>query len=609
MPSITLQINDKAYPVFTFESVAAVNTISLYQTTLISHMLDMPMVELMDPARINITQDKQVSYYWGVVTALEQYYEHGHLLVSLTIEPRLQLLSYEAIPRVLSEQSIIDVTAQCLTSIGYTATQQQYRLMRNYLNRTYMAQMPQQTTLDFLYRLWSEQGLHYFFQGDADYETLCLLDNNQLYQRSKQHAVPIITDTGLTPHRAYGLYQVQLQYHMLANLSMSYYLTAKSDYLHFQIGEVIEVDAASLHDKYSGLYIVSKLQSTAKQIDSAMVDYQVSIKLVPMTQVAFPLRYIPKQMVTVFRGRILSDNEYGYMDEQGYNRVQPLFHQGLSGPASKPVPRIHSYGLGGMREQGECFPLRQNSEVLLSILENNIDEPVILGALANCSYPSPVVQSNAQQNIIRTLAESYLLFDDTPSHQRICFSLDNGNQLLFDTQQHCVLLESQVGDLSMYAQHDLIFCCQQSHRVHVAGTVEYQVKQAYSCITYNGNLSMNAVNVLIRAKQALAFTAQGDFTASSDENIAFTSNAGITIAAKQGEICYQAKQGAISIVAADDIRIDAVNMLELAQQTAILSMRDGSIRLHGQAIQLNSQRGVMLKGQVYFESTSDNYLA
>ncbi len=68
---------------------------------------------------------------------------------------------------------------------------------------------------------------------------------------------------------------------------------------------------------------------------------------------------------------------------------------------------------------GMHFPLRKNTEVLLSFIDGDPDQPVILGAVPNSEHPDVVNSRNPYENNITTAGGNLFLMGDKPSKQEI----------------------------------------------------------------------------------------------------------------------------------------------------------------------------------------------
>lgn len=107
------------------------------------------------------------------------------------------------------------------------------------------------------------------------------------------------------------------------------------------------------------------------------------------------------------------DTDYAQIDEHGRYKVKFKFDEsGLEGgKASAWVRRLQP--LAGSPE-GFHFPLRKGTEVLVTFLGGDPDQPVIAGAVPSAVRPSPVATNNKSEHRIVTAAQNeFLMVDDT----------------------------------------------------------------------------------------------------------------------------------------------------------------------------------------------------
>ena len=167
------------------------------------------------------------------------------------------------------------------------------------------------------------------------------------------------------------------------------------------------------------------------------------------------------------------------VSEQGYRNRLTLIPQKLlpyRPPMATPVPEIPGYLLGkvtavagaqngeevdgayavqlmfeeesatrvvrmaqpyGGSDRGMHFPLAMGTEVLLGHLNGDPDRPYIIGALPNSEAPSVVVDENKTQSVIKSSANSTLVFEDDKNKQAVTLASGGGHQMLFsDDQEH-----------------------------------------------------------------------------------------------------------------------------------------------------------------------------
>ena len=104
---------------------------------------------------------------------------------------------------------------------------------------------------------------------------------------------------------------------------------------------------------------------------------------------------------------------YADMDEFGQYKVKLPF----SKTANNVSARIRMATPYAGRNHGMNLPLLKGAEVLLSFIDGDPDQPVIMAAVSNSENPSVVNNQNPSINIIKTAGGNALTFDDTVQKQ------------------------------------------------------------------------------------------------------------------------------------------------------------------------------------------------
>lgn len=108
--------------------------------------------------------------------------------------------------------------------------------------------------------------------------------------------------------------------------------------------------------------------------------------------------------------------QYADMDELGQYKVQlPFVKSGKA--ANKGSARIRMATPYSGSGYGMHFPLHKGSEVLLSFIDGDPDQPVIVNAVSNSENKNVVNNSKAALGMVKTAAGNSLTFDDTENQQ------------------------------------------------------------------------------------------------------------------------------------------------------------------------------------------------
>ncbi len=119
-----------------------------------------------------------------------------------------------------------------------------------------------------------------------------------------------------------------------------------------------------------------------------------------------------------------ADSAYAPVDEEGYYHVQFAFDEqwdqtDFDGSASFPVRMMQPHG-GEI--EGFHFPLRRGTEVVVSFMGGDPDQPVIAGVVPNALRVSPVTKENHTQNVVQTGGKNRFEMEDLDGRQYIDIS-------------------------------------------------------------------------------------------------------------------------------------------------------------------------------------------
>lgn len=114
------------------------------------------------------------------------------------------------------------------------------------------------------------------------------------------------------------------------------------------------------------------------------------------------------------------DGKYAEMDELGQYKVQLPFSTTGKG-ANKGSARVRMATPYSGHGYGMHFPLHKGAEVLLSFIDGDPDQPVIMNAAPNSENLSVVNNKNASVDMLKTAGGNSLVFEDKQSEERVSF--------------------------------------------------------------------------------------------------------------------------------------------------------------------------------------------
>ncbi len=214
-------------------------------------------------------------------------------------------------------------------------------------------------------------------------------------------------------------------------------------------------------------------------------------------------------------------------------------------------------------DQGIHFPLPPDTEVVLGHLHGHPDRPIIAGALPNVENPSPVMEANKTQCVVKTAAGHSLVFEDKGGDEAITLTSPKGNMLCFSDKDDLVTLNAAkdhkvtiAGKSDSQVTGPTTFACNDEITITAANKITIGVGSSVITMTPSGitietpELTMTASGALkmagatLDAKADGLFSAKGaDMTLAADSatkigaaNISITGNASVKASAPQIEV-------------------------------------------------------------------------
>jgi len=182
-------------------------------------------------------------------------------------------------------------------------------------------------------------------------------------------------------------------------------------------------------DSFNGRYLVTEVQHEGSQAAAlltgqgqsgesgdgqAETNYHASFRAIPADTQFRPRRSTFKPKVIGTMNAVIDaegPGEYAELDAYGQYKVQLPFDNSDKG-AGKGSARVRMASPYAGSDHGMNFPLQKNAEVLLSFVDGDPDQPVILGAVPNSENPSIVNQVNPYQNKITTAGGNLIHMGD-----------------------------------------------------------------------------------------------------------------------------------------------------------------------------------------------------
>ena len=151
-------------------------------------------------------------------------------------------------------------------------------------------------------------------------------------------------------------------------------------------------------------------------------EYENHFTCIPESVVFRPERKAPwPEMPGLVHAKVCAPaggGKYAHVDDKGRYKVQFLFDmEGKSDDKSSCFVRLAENYVGA--GFGVHFPLLKDWEVLIAFEYGDPDRPIIVGAVYNSDFPSPVTNANQAQSVWRSSGKNEIRFDDTEGSEHI----------------------------------------------------------------------------------------------------------------------------------------------------------------------------------------------
>jgi type VI secretion system VgrG family protein len=142
--------------------------------------------------------------------------------------------------------------------------------------------------------------------------------------------------------------------------------------------------------------------------------------------------------------------QYAELDPHGRYKVQLPFDKTDKGPdkASAWIRKATPYS---GKDHGMHFPLHKGAEVLLSFVDGDPNQPIIVGAVPNSENRNLVTRQNQTQSVLQTAGNNMLLMEDKEGSERIYLSTPKSQTHL---RMGAAVAEGETGQAGQCQQGD-----------------------------------------------------------------------------------------------------------------------------------------------------------
>lgn len=260
-------------------------------------------------------------------------------------------------------------------------------------------------------------------------------------------------------------------------------------------------------------------------------------------------------------------------------------------------------------QAGWHFPLVGGSRVLITFLNGDPNQPLILGVLPHLHAPGPVTSKNAHQHRLVTPAQNELTLDDNP--QAPCIRLQSlGSDLHLELNAKAgepfLRMAAHHGAISLNAAVDLYIKATQNTRQKINADRTTQIKNHHQTQAKGTLHRQSGNNLSLQAKQTLSQTAAETLQLQSSKDLHIKAQKNLTITTSQG---HQIKvpQGSLIKKVNGNITLEGQGQGDLIlgnDQAGIKINSQGQIKLYGNTINLKGK--VDFKGNLNYDTAGSN---
>ena len=557
----------------------------------------------------NKQKEKRVfNGYLTEVQLLNSKSSDNYLQYKITLRPWFWLLTLRSNYRVFQQQSLSDILASVFDDAGFSGNYTLGSLPSD--ERNYCVQY-NESDFDFVQRLLAEQGIHYYFTHTSNSHQLNLQDPASPYEdasvdkleykasrtgerqliyqwrpKLKVHASAItganydyqttqVIDSGATTSshtiaNSQKLTQYQFGINSVKGDMSDVSATVAKTRLNQLQSDYSAVDAESLVEE---LTIASQFTLTAHPDSSQLGSYAVeaivhtieaseqsahySNRFVcrSVSTPSYP-EFIAKPIINGLQTAVVIGGDKGQPQHDVNGRIKVQFHWDKVGGDSpscwlRVAQTMASSGLGMQ------FIPRVGDEVLVSFVNNDPDQPIVIGSVYNSNNLPPYNELNSSQSGIKTqLGETAneIRFDDKSDNEQLYFHAAKDHI----TEVENNLTQTIAAEFSSTTEKAVTIVGNDNYSLTVAKSLNEKAKEitieaddkitlsvgsnsielstsgiAIKCdkltVDSSGSVSVNGSSIDIKSDAATNISAGSNFSASASASAELSGNAGVSV--------------------------------------------------------------------------------
>ncbi|CAM2005879.1 type VI secretion system tip protein TssI/VgrG [Acanthopleuribacter pedis] len=606
-------------------------------------------------------------FFSGIITGFAQARtRHGDVDAStikeykylIEIRPDLWLSTKKTSSKVFQDKNSKDIVSECLDELGIKHA---WNLQATPPTRDYCLQY-EETSYNFISRLCQEDGICFFFDhkkqevvfanypgghpdcapiataryheleemqqtvGSADAEHVfhfayqeqvstglfSLTDYNS--ETSQTNLMENETDSSKPFFSSYENYEHSLNYKNSGNIgfykplrkeaeeSANKFGYGESACRSFEVGYCFTMER-HFRDEFNAKWMLTELHITMEQghYHNRFRCYPVKLKYRPERKNKAPKVYgLQAATVTGPAGAEV------YLDDLGRCKIQ--FHWDREGPKNdrSSIWLRVSNGYAG-KDYGIQWIPRIGHEVLVAFMDGNVDHPIVVGRVYNDFNACPLKPANKWQNIIKTIKDNHIMFDDEDGKELIDIraqknmntlvlndktitvnhnmttTVHNDKMILVDNNMdtlvyndksifvdnwsyETVMKSKMVGvieeDYSEYTGRDKFVTIENEHWVDVLNGDETQTIYSGDR-THNINTGDDILNVLTGDRKVTVNAGDAKLEVKTGDNIIDVNTGDMNATAKTGDINIKANSKDVNVGAGDSMKLTATKHIDM----------------------------------------------
>lgn len=400
-----------------------------------------------------------------------QRIDSSYSSIRLTVKPWLYLLHHSKKCRVFQESSVQTIVTSIFDDLGFKGAYSVKSMPST--KREYCVQF-NETDFEFVTRLLAEDGVHYYFGKDGDANKLFLQQASKPFATDQMATLDYasqptgdyeVLDTWQREHRfhsaslelsGYDYNQSKLvsskakksKYSLSNNTKLTEYrypVTGSIGTYADLASEEVDTQRAQLDSDYdcafttcsdpslcAGYFLKLNAHSDSSQVGQYLVaeikydfddesgTYRSEAKVIPQSQIFYP-RLVSKPVLHGLQSATVSGSTVGEPANDAQGRVRIKFHwDPETGDKTSCWVRVAQPMAG--KGYGSQFLPRAGQEVLVSFVNGDPDQPVVVSSVYNSTNKPPYPSANATQTGVMTkLAgeSNELRFDDKKDNEQL----------------------------------------------------------------------------------------------------------------------------------------------------------------------------------------------